>query len=166
MWWVGIWTGVSLPPKLVISVHQSSLMAQKCSLFLGGGLHIGIWRFSGEESNQSYSCQPVPQPQQCGIQVTSASYTTVRSSARSLTHWARPGIEPAICWFLVKFVSAAPWQELPPNCSWSFSPYTWPDEYLKEHFFIKKKKSFCFNAKFKVLNNFSWAYMSSRSPSF
>ena len=26
-------------------------------------------------------------------------------NARSLTHWARPGIEPTISWFLVRFVS-------------------------------------------------------------
>ena len=35
------------------------------------------------------------------------------SHTRSLTHWARPGIEPQTSWFLVRFVSAAPRQELP-----------------------------------------------------
>ena len=30
----------------------------------------------------------------------------------SLTHWARPGIEPEISWFLVGFVSAVPQWEL------------------------------------------------------
>ena len=34
------------------------------------------------------------------------------SNAGSLTHWARPEIESATSWFLVGFVSAAPWQEL------------------------------------------------------
>ena len=29
-------------------------------------------------------------------------------NARSLTHWARPGIKPATSWFLVGFISAAP----------------------------------------------------------
>ena len=29
------------------------------------------------------------------------TYTTARSHARSLTHWARPGMEPATSWFLV-----------------------------------------------------------------
>ena len=34
-------------------------------------------------------------------------------NARSLTHWARPGIEPPPSWFLVGFVSAVPrWQLL------------------------------------------------------
>ena len=33
-------------------------------------------------------------------------------NAGSLTHWARPGIEPATSWFLNRFVSAAPRQEL------------------------------------------------------
>ena len=34
----------------------------------------------------------------------SATYTTAHGNARSLTHWARPGIEPAISWFLVGFL--------------------------------------------------------------
>ena len=33
-------------------------------------------------------------------------------NAGSLTHWGRPGIEPATSWFLVGFISAAPWWEL------------------------------------------------------
>ena len=34
-------------------------------------------------------------------------------NARSLTHWGRPGIEPATSWFLVGFVSDVPQRELP-----------------------------------------------------
>ena len=41
------------------------------------------------------------------------AYTTVPSNTRSLTHWARPGIEPASSWLLVSFVSTEPWGELP-----------------------------------------------------
>ena len=33
--------------------------------------------------------------------------------AGSLTHWARPGMEPSTSWFLVSFISAVPRQELP-----------------------------------------------------
>ena len=40
------------------------------------------------------------------------TYTTAHSNARILTHWARPGIEPATSWFLVGFVSAVPLPEL------------------------------------------------------
>ena len=40
-------------------------------------------------------------------------YATAHSNARSLTHWARPGIKPAISWLLVRFVStAAQWELL------------------------------------------------------
>ena len=46
------------------------------------------------------------------IQASSATYTTAHGNARSLTHWARSGIEPATSWFLVRFISAAPHQEL------------------------------------------------------
>ena len=60
----------------------------------------------------SYSCWPTPQPWQCQIRVTSATYTTARGNVRSLTHWAGPGIEPATSWLLVGFVSAEPQWEL------------------------------------------------------
>ena len=36
--------------------------------------------------NQSYSCQPTPQPQQRGIQAASSAYTTALGNAGSLTH--------------------------------------------------------------------------------
>ena len=52
-----------------------------------------------------------PQPQQCQIQASSATYTTAHSIAGSLTHWARPGIEPTTLWFLVGFVTPAPQQK-------------------------------------------------------
>ena len=42
----------------------------------------------------------------------SATYTAVHGNAGSLTHWVRSGIKPTTSWFLVRFVSAAPWWEL------------------------------------------------------
>ena len=42
----------------------------------------------------------------------SATYTRAHSNARSLTHWARRGIELTTSWFLAVFVSTAPWREL------------------------------------------------------
>ena len=65
----------------------------------------GIWRFPGEGSNWSYSCRPTPEPQQLGIRAAFATYTTAHSNAGFLTHWARPGIEPATSWCLVGFVN-------------------------------------------------------------
>ena len=46
----------------------------------------------------------LPQPQQCGIRVKSMTYTTDHGNTRSLTPWARPGIERASSWILVVFV--------------------------------------------------------------
>ena len=46
------------------------------------------------------------------IQAMSATYTTTHNNARSLTHWARPGIEPSSSWKLVSFISTEPQQEL------------------------------------------------------
>ena len=42
----------------------------------------------------------------------SHSHSHSHSNAGSLTHWARPGIKPATSWFLVGFISTAPWREL------------------------------------------------------
>ena len=71
-----------------------------------------IWRFPGQGSNQSCSHQPTAQPQQHQILAASATYPTTHGNAGSLTHWARPGIEPATPWFLVGFTSTEPWREL------------------------------------------------------
>ena len=49
---------------------------------------------------------------QCKIWVSSATYTTAHGNIRSLTHWGRQGIEPTTSWFLVGFISTAPWWEL------------------------------------------------------
>ena len=40
------------------------------------------------------------------------TYTIADGNTRSLTHWARPGIEPVSSWILVRFVFAEPQQEL------------------------------------------------------
>ena len=50
-------------------------------------------------------CWPTPEPQQRGIWATSVTYTPAQGNARSLTHWARPGIKPITSWFLVGFVN-------------------------------------------------------------
>ena len=55
--------------------------------------------------NQSYSCQPTPQPQQWGIPGPSVTYTTAHANAGSLTRWVRAWIEPAFSQILVGFVN-------------------------------------------------------------
>ena len=48
------------------------------------------------------------------IGATAASlYHSSQQQAGSLTHWVRPGIEPASSWILVGFVSTVPQQKLP-----------------------------------------------------
>ena len=46
-----------------------------------------------------------------GSKPWSATYTTAHGNARTLTHWGRRQIEPTTSWFLVKFISTAPWWE-------------------------------------------------------
>ena len=48
----------------------------------------------------------------CQIQTMSVTYTTAHGNVGSLTHWARPGMEPAALWILVRFVTAEPQQQL------------------------------------------------------
>ena len=79
------------------------------NLFRAAPRHMEVPRLG---SNRTCSRQLTPQPQQCGIRVASAGYTTAHGNARSLTHWARPGIKPSPSWMLVRFISAEPWQEL------------------------------------------------------
>ena len=55
---------------------------------------------------------PRPQPQQHQIRAMSATYTTAHDNAGSLTHCMKPGIEPSTSWFLVRFASTEPQQEL------------------------------------------------------
>ena len=53
------------------------------------------------------------QTQQCRIRAESATYTTAQDNAESLTHWAKPGIEPGSSRILVGFITAEPqWEPL------------------------------------------------------
>ena len=51
-----------------------------------GGLFSAIWKFSGQGSNQSYSCWPMPWPQQFQIRATSPNYTKAHGNTGSLTY--------------------------------------------------------------------------------
>ena len=62
--------------------------------------------------NQSCSLQPTPQSQQRRIWAASVTYTTAHSNTGSLTHGARPGMEPLSSWILVRFITAEPQWEL------------------------------------------------------
>ena len=84
-------------------IHLFILLSMATTMAFGG---------SQARGPISYSRRPTPQPQQRGIRAASMTYTTAHGNARSLIHWARPGIEPATSWFPVRFVSTAPHQEL------------------------------------------------------
>ena len=46
------------------------------------------------------------------IWAVSVTYTTAHGKTGSLTHWGRPGIEPASSWIIVRLAAAEPPQEL------------------------------------------------------
>ena len=70
-------------------------------------LHSWHMEVSRIGSIRSCSRWPTPQPQQCGIQVVSVTYTTVHGNARSPTRWVMPGIKPVSWKMLVGFISTA-----------------------------------------------------------
>ena len=77
------WT---LASKLLQSVFFFFFFFNDCT--------CSLWKFRGKGSKWSCNCQPTPQPPQLWIWATSLTYTTVCGNARTLTHWAMPGMEP------------------------------------------------------------------------
>ena len=80
--------------------------------------------------------RPTPQPQQCGIRATSATYTRAHGNARSLTHWAKAGIKPSPSWTLVGFINCWATTGTPQNTTsfkrherknitWILLPFFW-----------------------------------------
>ena len=95
-----VWFAEKIPPFFIFPIQWKYFF-----LFFQGHT-CSIWKFPGQGSNESCSCQPMQ------IQALSATYTTAHGNTRSLTHWVRPGIEPASSWIPVRFVSAKPLWEL------------------------------------------------------
>ena len=58
------------------------------------GLHLQHMDVPGLGVKSELQWRPVPQPQHCKIQATSAIHATACGNAASLTHWARSGIKP------------------------------------------------------------------------
>ena len=95
----------------IVYMHSSSLSSSLSVLFFFFLLFRATptAHKSPQGSNQSCSCQPQPQ----GIWATSETYTTAHGNAKSLTHWAGPGIEPTTSQSLVEFIPTEPQWELP-----------------------------------------------------
>ena len=62
----------------------------------------------------TFSQKLMPQPQPRRIWAASATYTTAHSNTGSLTHGARPGIEPVSSWMLVRFTNSWATMGTPP----------------------------------------------------
>ena len=92
-------------------------------VFLGPHLqHVEVPRLG---VNQSY-CWPTPQPHQLGIRAASATYTTGHGNAGSLTHRARPAMEPMFSWILVGLSLLSHTGNSRRFClSLHFAPYSW-----------------------------------------
>ena len=85
-----------------------------CLFFLGGGNWLFraaplVYESSWARGQTGATAHwPIPQPQQRQIQVVSMTYTIAHGNTRSLTHWERPGIEPASSWILVGLITTEP----------------------------------------------------------
>ena len=74
---------------------------------------LGLFRAAHAAPFPRLGVQSELQPQQCGTQVVSVAYTTAHSNTRSLTQWAKPGIEPASSWILVGFINCWAMKSIP-----------------------------------------------------
>jgi len=113
----------------VPAVFSCSMKCQWYSVFQSiffiflyfSGLAHDIMKFPGEGSNLSYLCQTTPEPHP-HLQHTSVTYTTAQINTGPLTHWVKPGIEPASSWILVGFIPDEPqWALLLPLCEHGMS---------------------------------------------
>ena len=68
------------------------------SFFFGGGAAPTAYEGSQARGRISTAAAGLHQPRQIGA--LSVTYTTAHSNARPLTHWARPGIQPASSWIV------------------------------------------------------------------
>ena len=108
-----------------LAIHDYTMNIQKLSWTFVLGLHLQYMETTRLRSIWKYSCQTTPQPQQHQIWAASVTYTTAYGNARSLTHWARPGIEPASSWFLVRFVNPCAMTGTPWGAHLIPSPAQW-----------------------------------------
>jgi len=51
--------------------------------------------YGGSQARGLLGATAMPEPQQCQIRATSATYTTAHGNTGSLTHCSRPGIKSA-----------------------------------------------------------------------
>ena len=101
----GILLKKSMPTPKVINSLMFPLFKIFIQLICFLGMHQQHMEIPRLGSNRSYSCQPTPQPQQRRIRAESLNYTTAHGNARSLTHWAKPGIKPVSSWILAGLVN-------------------------------------------------------------
>ena len=75
--------------------------------------HLPAYAIATATQDPSHVCNLHHSSQQHRIQAGSVTYNRANSNARSLTHWARPGIKPASSWILVGFVNCWAMKETP-----------------------------------------------------
>ena len=80
---------LELPYAAGVTLTRKKMLSTFFFFFFFGLLRAAPAAYGGFQargSNQSYSRWPMPQPQQCQIRATFATYTTTHGNAGSLTH--------------------------------------------------------------------------------
>ena len=84
------------------------------SFFAFQGHTYGIWKIPGQGMNRSYSCWPVPQPQQHGIQATSSITPQLMATLDPLPTQQGQGLNPRPHESQLGQLTTEPRKELPP----------------------------------------------------
>ena len=121
---------------LIIDLFDFGLHVIECNLhflFLFRA-HLRHMEVSKLEVKSELQLPPTPRPQEHRIRAMPVTYTTAHSSARSRTHWARPGIgtlilmdTSQICFHCVPMGTP---------CNLHFWPLKWI--YILDFFFVKE----------------------------
>ena len=105
--------GSCVAVAVAVAVAQAGSCSSKSAPSLGAST---CHRHALKGQKRERERPPTPSPSTTwGPNRKSATYTTAHRNARSLTHWARPGIEPSSSWILVAFVIPEPHIPEPPN---------------------------------------------------
>ena len=98
----------------VIIIFASFFLIYFCvCLFKAAPVAYGSSQARGWIRATAASLYHSPKMDPSGIRAMSVTYNTAHGNARSLTHWAKPGMEPESSGILVSFFTTEPWRELP-----------------------------------------------------
>ena len=104
-----LWSQSTITKRIIMKLF-SFFCLFRSALLKYGGAQIRSW--IGPVAAVLPLSQATPDPSHICDLHHSLQKSRAHSSPGSLTHWARPGIEHASSWMLVRFIAIEPWREL------------------------------------------------------